>query len=206
MKRYVLRTALYIAGASLLALGIQFAILSRLGAGAYDALNANLHHFLTKYVSNRITLGATMAFTMAILYIITMVLKPRLRYLVGFLLALYISLMIDAFGRVLPGVQSLPFRGLYFLLSFLTIALGVAMIIKSKFPPTAMDNLVVILVQKTKRSVALIKVLLDLLYALMALLFGFLAGIGNGAVNFGTVLMAFFMGPLINFFLKILKK
>ena len=172
MKRYVLRTALYIAGASLLALGIQFAILSKLGAGAYDALNANLHHFLTKYVSNRITLGATMAFTMAILYIITMVLKPRLRYLVGFLLALYISLMIDAFGRVLPGVQSLPFRGLYFLLSFLTVALGVAMIVKSKFPPRPWTIWLSFL-YKTKRSVALIKVLLDLLYALMAPLFGF---------------------------------
>jgi len=205
VKRYVLRGALYLGGASFLALGVQLAIISNLGAGSFDAMYANLHHLLQSRLFPGLSLGTTMALTMVVLYIIAMILKPRFYYLFGFGLSVFTGAMIDLFGLIIPEVQILPFRVLYYLLALVCIAFGVALIIKSKFPLTPMDNLMMIVVEKTKKPVALIKTLLDLLYAAIAILFGYLGGIGFGAVNLGSIIMAFLMGPLINIFLKVLK-
>ncbi|HHX80142.1 MAG TPA: hypothetical protein GX692_03655 [Acholeplasmataceae bacterium] len=205
MQKSILKFSFYITGAVLLALGVQFAILSRLGAGAYDALNYNLSVFLTKYLKTNISLGTAMFMTMVLLFTIAMILKPRLEYLLGFLLAAFIGLMIDLFSKIIPPVNSFPIQVLYYILGILAIAFGVALIIRSKMPMTPMDNLMMIVVQKTKKPVALIKTLLEALYALIAIILGYLSGIAFGAVSLGTIVMTLLMGPTINLFLKVVK-
>lgn len=205
MQKSILKFSFYITGAVLLALGVQFAILSRLGAGAYDALNYNLSVFLTKYLKTNISLGTAMFMTMVLLFTIAMILKPRLEYLLGFLLAAFIGLMIDLFSKIIHPVNSFPIQVLYYILGILAIAFGVALIIRSKMPMTPMDNLMMIVVQKTKKPVALIKTLLEALYALIAIILGYLSGIAFGAVSLGTIVMTLLMGPTINLFLKVVK-
>lgn len=199
MKKSILKFTFYLGGAVILSLGIQFTILSRIGAGAYDALNNNLSVFLD------ISLGTAMIITTVILFIITMILKPRLEYFIGFLLAVFVGLMIDFFSKIIPSVDIFPLQVLYFILGMLNIAFGVALIICSKMPMNAMDNLMMIIVRKTKKPVALIKTLLEVLYAAVAIVLGYLSGIGFGAVSLGTIIMTFLMGPLINIFLKVIK-
>lgn len=199
MKKSILKFTFYLGGAVILSLGIQFTILSRIGAGAYDALNYNLSVFLD------ISLGTAMIITTVILFIITMILKPRLEYFIGFLLAAFVGLMIDFFSKIIPSVDIFPLQVLYFILGMLNIAFGVALIICSKMPMNAMDNLMMIIVRKTKKPVALIKTLLEVLYAAVAIVLGYLSGIGFGAVSLGTIIMTFLMGPLINIFLKVIK-
>ncbi|HEY8395252.1 MAG TPA: DUF6198 family protein [Bacilli bacterium] len=206
MKKNILKFTLYVTGAVILSLGIQLSILSKLGAAAYDAMNANLHRFLNYYLSPKITLGNTMMITTVILFIITMILKPRAYYFFGLLLGLFVSFMIDVFGSFIPAPHVFFLQVFYYLLALLTIAFGLALIIRSKLPMNSMDNLMMILTKKTKKPVGLIKTLLDVLYALLAILFGFLCKIGFGAVNLGTLIMALFTGTLINIFLKILKE
>ena len=144
MKKSILKFTFYLGGAVILSLGIQFTILSRIGAGAYDALNYNLSVFLD------ISLGTAMIITTVILFIITMILKPRLEYFIGFLLAAFVGLMIDFFSKIIPSVDIFPLQVLYFILGMLNIAFGVALIICSKMPMNAMDNLMMIIVRKTK--------------------------------------------------------
>lgn len=199
MKKSILKFTFYLGGAVILSLGIQFTILSRIGAGAYDALNYNLSVFLD------ISLGTAMIITTVILFIITMILKPRLEYFIGFLLAAFVGLMIDFFSKIIPSVDIFPLQVLYFILGMLNIAFGVALIICSKMPMNAMDNLMMIIVRKTKKPVALIKTLLEVLYAAVAIVLGYLSGIGFGEVSLGTIIMTFLMGPLINIFLKVIK-
>ncbi len=147
-----------------------------------------------------------MIITVIILFIITMILKPQFHYFFGFLLAIFVGLMIDLFSKVIPPVAgNLLFQILYFIFSLLSIAFGVALIIRSKLPMNAMDNLMMIIVNKTRKPVALIKILLETLYTLIALVLGFLSGIGFGAISIGTIVMTLVVGPLINGFLKVIK-
>ncbi|MDD4000805.1 MAG: DUF6198 family protein [Bacilli bacterium] len=201
MKYNILKVIFYVFGAVTLSFGIALAILSELGAGAYDALNYNLSLFL------KISLGKAMIITVIIIFTITMILKPRLKYFLGFLLAIFVSFMVDLFSKNLPTVSSSFYlQCLYFILALFGIAFGAALIIRSTLPMNAMDNLMMILVEKTKKPVALIKTILESSYAVIALILGFTSGNSFGAISFGTLVMTFSLGPLINLFLKIIKE
>ena len=79
------------------------------------------------------------------------------------------------------------------------------MIISSKFPAFVFDELMIMLMSifKTKK-VAMVRVAIEITGITLGIIFGFLAGVGFGAVGIGSVLMAIVLGPILSFFLKIL--
>ena len=200
MKHLIIRITYYLLGGIILSLGIELSVLSHLGSGAYDALNYNLSKLL------HISLGQAMAISVILLFIITMILKPRWKFFIGLLLSLYMSFFIDLFDSILVAPESIYFRIIYLLLGIIGIGLGVALIIRSDFTPNPLDNLMVLVAEKLKIAIHWSKILLESLFAIIATGFGFWAGIGFGAIAVGTVVMAFAVGPTISFFLKFIKE
>jgi uncharacterized membrane protein YczE len=199
MKYHIICLGYYLAGAVIMSMGIELSILSNLGSGAYDAMNYHLSFLLD------ISLGTAMFLTVCVLFVLTMLIKPRLKYLIGFGLSFVLSFMVDFFAAILPETDNFFFRCAYFALGITAIAFGVALIIRSTYSPTPIDNLMVIVSEKTKLSVKWTKTLLEAIYALIALVIGLFAGIGMGALSIGTLIMTFTTGHIIGFFLKILK-
>jgi uncharacterized membrane protein YczE len=134
-----------------------------------------------------------------------MILKPRWQSFIGFGLSFVLSFMVDFFEILLPKTDNFFYRCGYFALGITAIAFGVALIIRSTYSPTPIDNLMVIVSEKTKLSVKWAKTLLEVIYAVIALALGFAAGIGTGAISIGTLIMTFTTGHIIGLFLKIIK-
>jgi uncharacterized membrane protein YczE len=74
--------------------------------------------------------------------------------------------------------------------------------IQSKMPLSPMDTLMLILVDKIKKPISIMKTALEGSFVMFAILFGTLAGIGLGTISLGTVIITLSIGPLIQFAMK----
>lgn len=200
MKNFKLKNIIYyLLGTSTLSFGIALALSSELGAGAFDAMSANLAKLLN------ITIGFAFYLSFIVLFGLIMILKPRKNYFIGFLLTIIISFQIDIYDGIIPDINLLTFRIFYFALALLLLPFGVALIIKSKIPIGPIDNLLLILTEKLKWRISVVKTLIEGSFAILALIFGLSAGIGTGALYVGTIIMTLIIGPGIGMFLKIIK-
>lgn len=195
MKKRILY---YLIGSVTLSLGIELSVLSGFGAGAYDAMNANLSTFL------HIRLGQGMLISVFVIYAITMLIRPRAHYIIGALLSFLTSFEVMFWDLIVPNPLFYPFRILYFGLALVLLPFSITCYMRSRFPLSPVDNLVVIVTDLTKWPISLVKTILEIMYAVTATVFGILAGIGLGALSVGTIIITFTVGPGIGFFVKIL--
>jgi len=189
----------YLIGAIILALGITLSLLSNVGAGAFDALNFSISKLLS------ISVGTAMYLTIFTIFTLAMILKPRVSYIFGFLLSLMTGFWIDVWMRIIPGVNGLLGGIIFFAIALILLPLGIALMIKSKMPLSPMDTLMLIMAEKTKKSISMMKTLMEVSFVILALIFGYYAGIGIGSISIGTVVLTFSIGPLIQIFLKLVK-
>jgi len=132
--------------------------------------------------------------------------KPNKIYLIGLLLTGLVGFTIEIWLLIIPEVNdSMGLRLMYFFFSLIALPMGVTFIIKSKLPLSPMDNLFVILVEKTKKNVAIVKTSIEVSFAIVALLYGIIAQIGIGSLSIGTIIITFTIGPGIAFFMKYVK-
>ncbi len=199
MRNLTIKFIYYTIGTICLSLGITLAIFSNFGAGAFDAQNSNLSNLLN------ISIGQAMYISILTLYIITMILKPKTIYIVGVFLTSLVGFGIDIWSYIVPESNLIWLSTIYFIGSLFFLPLGVTFIIKSRLPLSPIDNLLIILDEKTKFSVGLIKTFIETSFALLACLFGFLAGVGFGTLSIGTIIITFSIGPGIEFFKKYIK-
>jgi uncharacterized membrane protein YczE len=197
MKKKILY---YLIGSVTLSLGIELSVLSAFGAGAYDAMNANLS------ASIHIQLGLGMLISVFAIYVITMLIRPRAHYIIGALLSFLTSFEVMFWDSVIPNTVYFPMRVLYFGLALILLPFGITCYMRSRFPLSPVDNLVVIVTEITKRPIALIKTILETTYAVTAAVLGLLAGIGLGSLSLGTIIITFTIGPGIGVFMKLLPK
>ena len=103
---------------------------------------------------------------------------------------------------------SMIVRVLFYVLGTLTIPLSLSLMIKSTFPASVFDEFMLMLIDifKTKR-IALVRFTIEYLGLIIGTVFGYLtyASVGHlGAVNFGSIVVTFVLGPIMAFYLRIL--
>lgn len=200
MKLPIKKIIYYLLGTFTLALGITLSINAKLGAGAFDSMNNNLSQLL------KVSLGTGMYISVLILFIITMILKPRKIYFLGVILTLLITIAVDLLMMFIPNVFIFSFRMLYFGFAIIFLPLGIAFIIRSRLPLSPMDNLLLILQEKIQMPVWVVKSIIEGSFAIIALIYGVIAGIGIGALSIGTIVITFTIGPGIDLFLRMIKQ
>ena len=193
----------YFFGFFILGLGVTSAIISNFGAGPWDTVTKNLSELLVRF-----TLGTTSILIASILMVIVLGYTRKWKLIFMIVPIFLVGVSLDfwdilIFGDYLP--NTIILRILFYILGVITIPLGLAFIIASKFPAFVFDELMIMLMTifKTKRIVA-IRVGIEITGIILGTIFGFLAGVGFGAVGVGSVLMAIVLGPILAFFLKIL--
>lgn len=195
----------YLTGFFITALGVIFMLRGDFGAGAWDTVTANLNAFLDSK-GILISLGTT-SMTITLTLFIFVLIYTRKWQLVFMLIPIGLMGFVIDFWDILVFADYVPtdlfIRILFSVLGAILIPLGLATIVSSHFPAFVFDELTIVVMDifKTK-SITKPRLGIEFLGISLGILFGFLAGIGFGAVNIGSIVMAIILPPMFQFFVK----
>ena len=192
----------YITGFFVLTFGVIIIIRSELGAGAWDSTVYNLAAWLG------ITLGTASAIINFTHMMILITFRKSLRYIGVIMPILGMGLTIDfwnilVFGNVDFSNVSLVIKLMMYGGGMVILTLGLAIIIHANFIAGTVDEIMLLVMDLFKtRKILLIRLCIEGFAVILALIFGYLAGIGFGAVNVGTVILAIVLSPVLAFQIK----
>ena len=192
----------YFFGFFVLGLGVTSMILSDFGAGPWDTVTKNLSVLIN------LTLGTTSVIIASILMVIVLGYTRKWKLIFMIVPILLVGLSLDfwdifVFGDYEP--NTIILRILFYLIGVISIPLGLAFIISSKYPAFVFDELMIMIMSLLKTDkVAAVRIGIEILGISLGTMFGFLAGVRFGAVGVGSILMAIVLGPILAVFLKML--
>jgi uncharacterized protein len=203
-KQVTIYVLIYFLAIVIAGLGVNLILRAELGAGAWDAANANFSELLN------ITIGTASAITNLLLLSVVIISHKNLKYLVVLVPIFSIAISIDFWDILILGDFVINIFALKILSMFLgvtLISLALAMMIITKYPAMIYDEVTKLLMVLMKTSSFLkARIVLESSAIVLAIIYGFFAGIGLGAVSYGSVVLAFLIGPLIQFHVRVLEK
>ncbi len=204
MNNHILRVFLYVLGVLITGLGINLLLKAELGAGAWDTVANNFS------VLTNITIGTASGIINIIVLLLVFLYHRELKYLIIILPIIGIAVAIDFWGLIVFKdftISLLWLRFIFFILGGLTITLGLALMIVTKYPAMVYDELTLTLMKVFKiKTFFNMRILIELFAIMLATIFGFWAGIKFGAVNLGSFFLAVALGPIITFHMRWLNK
>lgn len=200
LKRLNLKDLSYfLIGIIFLTLGIRIISISNLGLSFSDAIPIKLSELLKIPVSvSSLMLGI---FTLFVASFIKKTKFPQFECLItSFVLGFFID-----FWLLIPSisVEGFILNVSVFVLGAFVLSVGVSIYLQPKYPPHPNDLLLMAVNNRFKFSILKSKILIDSMYAIIAILL--LAPIGIGSV-FNTICLGFFVNKLFDFFEKIYNK
>ncbi|MGM0435953.1 MAG: YczE/YyaS/YitT family protein [Bacillota bacterium] len=197
------RLIFYFGGFFVTAAGITTILRSTLGAGAWDTVNSNLHE------ATGITLGtASMAINITLLLIIILYHREK-KFFFAFIPIIAIGLFIDLWDQVIYdtfAIETFPVRAVFYLVGTFLLTTGLSLTIVSGYPAMVFDELTIILMKVFKtESFFKSRLFIELFAIFLASLIGFTAGIGFGAVNVGSFILAVILPPILDREIKLIR-
>ena len=201
--------SLYIAGFLVLGLGVNLAFRSMVGAGPWDTVTYNLRELLENRFNFVVTLGNASFMVNLTIMMIVILYRRKIKYLFMLIPIFFISLSIDFSDIVLLGdyYPSMWLTiGLFFVFGLLAIPAGIALILHSGYPAFVFDEMMLMFMNMFHtKKMSYIRISNEVFALLLATVFGIFAGIGLGQVNFGSLLIALSVGPLIEIYTRLLQ-
>lgn len=184
------RCLFYVGGLFILAFGATLTIKANLGAGPWDALNVGLSHLVG------LTIGSWIVIVGIILIFVNALLlrkKPNLLslatvFILGFFVDFWMAHLVNRFHYYMFMSQLI-----LLITGLIIIGLGIALYLQSEFPLNPIDDFMVTIQERYGVNLMIAKLIGEIL----ALLFAFLV---NGPIGLGTLIIAFGLGPAIQFF------
>lgn len=199
MKRNVrawsLRVVLLLLGLTIAHLGVTLFLQADLGSDPFNVLIQGLHRFLPW--PEAVTHG-NVHVCVSFLIILVLLVVDRSYIRIGTLLCMILGgPIIDIFTVVLaPAIHSgsaMPLRLLALVLGCVILAFGMTIVIKSQAGTGPNDLVAVVLSDKTKWKFGIVRIAVDVCFALA----GFAMG---GTLGLGTVICAGLVGPTAQLF------
>ena len=194
VKEIILRVVILFVGLTIAHLGVTLFLLANLGTDPFNVLIQGLHRLIN---SPRITHG-TVHICICFLIILILLFVDRSYIGIGTVICMFCGgPIIDFFtlllGPLFAGEVSLAVRIAVNLLGCVILAFGMTIVIKSEAGTGPNDLVAVVISDKLKRPFGIVRVIVDLLFTGI----GFALG---GTVGIGTLICAFCVGPVANFF------
>lgn len=203
-KTPIFNILLYAFGVIFTGLGVNLLLYSTFGAGSWDAVNEHMSLILN------ITLGTASLITNLSILLFIIVMNKSLKYLISLIPIFMIAVSMDFWDLIIFSrfTLTLPlYYTLLFSLGVLVLPFGLSCIIATKFPSMVYDELTFILMKLSNiPNFLLVRWFVEGFAIILAIVLGFIAGIGFGTIHIGSILIAVVIGPLINFYLHQLKK
>lgn len=199
-KEILLRVVILIVGLTIAHLGVTLFLLANLGTDPFNVLIQGLHRLIG---SDRITHG-TVHICICFLIILILLFVDRSYIGIGTVICMFCGgPIIDFFtlllGPLFAGEISLVIRIAVNFLGCVILAFGMTIVIKSEAGTGPNDLVAVVLSDKLKKPFGIVRVIVDLLFTGI----GFALG---GTVGIGTLICAFLVGPVANFFFPTVEK
>lgn len=199
-KEILLRVVILIIGLTIAHLGVTLFLLANLGTDPFNVLIQGLHRLIG---STKITHG-TVHISICFLIILILLFVDRSYIGIGTVICMFCGgPIIDFFtlllGPLFAGEVSLVVRIAVNFLGCVILAFGMTIVIKSEAGTGPNDLVAVVLSDKLKKPFGIVRVIVDLIFTGI----GFALG---GTVGIGTIICAFLVGPVANFFFPTVEK
>jgi uncharacterized membrane protein YczE len=198
------KVLLYLLGIFVTGFGVVLLIRSTYGAGAWDAVNEHNSIILG------ITLGTSSLVTNLTILSIIIIGNKKLKYLLTLIPIFGIALSMDLWDLVIFDyikINSLPMYITSLILGILILPLGLSFMISTGYPSMVYDELTLLLMKLLKvKSFLYVRWGVELFAIVLGITLGYIAGVGFGSIHVGSLVIALTIGPLITFYLNLLKK
>lgn len=188
------RCTFFLAGIIVLSLGIALTIKGQmLGVGSWDVLHIGLSNKLG------LTVGTWSIILGLIILAIDAMFSKRLPKIGTYLDMFLTGIFMDIFLLFLPDANGWFEQSIAFIFGVILLGLGCGMYMVANIGVGPRDTLMLLLVQRVGWSVTRARTTMELSVAII----GFALG---GPVGIGTVFMAFGLGPIVQWALKLNEK
>lgn len=199
---------LYFVGVVVIAFGISLCYQCQYGSGSIDALIKNISDVINLefFSIGRVLMIMNLLFVLAYYLVFRrkdVVLPIIVTFILGFLIDLFNSFNIindTMFNNFI-------IRTLFFVLAINIISLGVAMMVVTRLSPSAYECLNLIVKKYlNKLSYGVCKIIVEAIVTVIASVIGLVFLKSFGEVSVATLLIMLTQGPLIDLYIKNLKK
>ena len=203
-KWFYFRVIMYILGMFIAGGGVNLILRSTIGAGSWDAVNDHSRLLFD------ITLGTVSLITNFTILGFILIYRKNLKYLIVIIPIFGIATMMDIWDIII--LNALNPSGfieqmLWFIFGSTLLPFGLSLMITTKFPSMVYDEMTFAFMEIFKINNFLkVRVGVELLAVLIAITQGLFIGIGLGSVSIGTVILAITIGPMIDYFIKLVNK
>lgn len=188
------RCLFFITGIIVLSLGIALTIKGqKLGVGSWDVLHIGLQQNLG------LTVGAWSIILGLIILVIDSIFTKRLPKLGTYIDMFLAGIFIDVFLFVLPNATTLVEQTLAFIIGIVLLGFGCGMYMVANLGVGPRDMLMLLFVHRLGWSVNRARTTMEVTVAVI----GFILG---GPIGIGTVFMAFGLGPIVQWAIKVNEK
>lgn len=188
------RCLFFITGIIVLSLGIALTIKGqKLGVGSWDVLHIGLQQNLG------LTVGAWSIILGLIILVIDSIFTKRLPKLGTYIDMFLAGIFIDIFLFVLPDATTFVEQTLAFVIGIILLGFGCGMYMVANLGVGPRDMLMLLFVHRLGWSVNRARTTMEVTVAVV----GFILG---GPVGIGTVFMAFGLGPIVQWAIKVNEK
>lgn len=188
------RCVFFITGIIILSLGLALTIKGKfLGVGSWDVLHLGLQ------MNFGLTVGTWSIILGLIILAIDGIISKRLPKIGTYLDMFLTGIFVDIFLYVLPDLHNMTDQTLAFVVGAILLGFGCGMYMVANLGVGPRDTLMLLLVQRLGWSVNRARTTMEVSVAVI----GFILG---GPVGLGTVFMAFGLGPVVQWALKLNEK
>lgn len=198
LRIWIKRVALLLIGLTIAHLGVTLFLLADLGSDPFNVLIQGLFRFLPW--PGFITHGYVhMGVSFLIILVLLVVDRSYIR--IGTLLCMFLGgPIIDVFTILLGGLinaqSAMALRLVALVAGCVILAFGMTIVIQSKAGTGPNDLVAVVISDKTRWKFGVVRICVDVCFALA----GFLLG---GTVGLGTIICAFLVGPAAQIFMPL---
>ena len=203
-NRPLRRVIQYGLGALIISLGVVTLLRTTIGAGAWDTTTANLAAY------SGWTLGISSFVIQFTIVLIIVLYRREWKYFLVAISILLISIGIDFWDLLV--YQDYFFEGLIlrltgFVAGVFIITSGLSLIILTHYPAAIFDELMMMVMKIFNTDkIFFPRLFIEMFGLFLASVFGFLAGIGFGAVNIGSFFLALFLPSILAFQLSWMRR
>lgn len=206
----------YVLGVLTIGFGVHLMLLSELGAGAWDTPSANGETFFNLVLGwDFVSLGLISILINTTILLMIILYRKDLKYLITLFPILIMGSVLDLWDYILfedLEISGLALQVLFYCLGALILPFGLVLVVKSKFPAFVFEEWTFMLQELTKLSFQKVRIGIELIGVLVGTLFTLLTYFNTtdpsitmfGQVGIGTLVLAVAIGPLIQFFMKLL--
>lgn len=179
----------YVIGLFIFTFGVTLTIKADIGVGSWDALHVGLSQL------TNISVGKWVMITGAIISLINAFLMREKPTLWPFFTIFLIGLFIDSWLWITSPLtfEELKWKISIFFIGLILIAFGLSIYLQSKWAPNPIDQLMFAISHRTGFNLTISKTIGEVTALFLALLV-------HGPISWGTLVITFLIGPLIQFF------